>query len=328
MLNFVNKLRRGNLGELWVDSAGALKRLERLRCSEYLKEKILFFIENGYVIFEKEVSSQICDEIINDVNSVYDSPENYVVRNRGIYVDPAELSGGLGVGDRIIDLYSISNAARKAVFSENVANFMHAVFSESAIAMQELYFEYGSQQAVHQDTAYVISKSPLSLMASWIALEDVSEGDGELIYYPKSHRFKHFYFGDKQKGWSKNRDGDELHRKFLDQLHDQAQARGLKLTKFLPKKGDVLLWHADLAHGGSRRKNTSTRKSLVTHFVPKTVKPKYTEHLKSDYYEHPSGNGHFFSSRHYKLSDLKRGSDASIIYDAGVSARRAQNEEV
>ena len=65
--------------------------------------------------------------------------------------------------DRIIDLYAVSAAARAAVFTPRVAALLQAAFAEPAIAIQSLYFEYGSQQSIHQDTAYVVSRRPLGL---------------------------------------------------------------------------------------------------------------------------------------------------------------------
>ena len=55
---------------------------------------------------------------------------------------------------------------------------------------------------MHQDTAYVVvQKSPLSLAASWIAMEDIQEESGELQYYEGSHRIPDFTFNDTSKSW-------------------------------------------------------------------------------------------------------------------------------
>jgi ectoine hydroxylase-related dioxygenase (phytanoyl-CoA dioxygenase family) len=50
---------------------------------------------------------------------------------------------------------------------------------------------------------------------------------------------------------------------------------------FLGKAGDVLIWHADLAHGGAPIKNVGqTRHSLVTHFCPASDEPFYRRTAK------------------------------------------------
>ncbi len=52
--------------------------------------------------------------------------------------------------------------------------------------------------------------------------------------------------------------------------------------KFRARKGDVVIWHADLVHGGSPvTREGSSRNSLVTHFSPVDVDPEWfgaTEH--------------------------------------------------
>ena len=58
------------------------------------------------------------------------------------------------------------------------------------------------------------------------------------------------------------------HDSFLASLHKDAQDYGHVRGSFLARKGDILIWHADLAHGGSPVKHPGiTRKSLVTHFT-------------------------------------------------------------
>lgn len=54
------------------------------------------------------------------------------------------------------------------------------------VAFQTLTFQCCLQQGIHQDTAFVRTNSPMEFMASWIALEDIQPGTGELEYYPRS----------------------------------------------------------------------------------------------------------------------------------------------
>ena len=66
------------------------------------------------------------------------------------------------------------------------------IFDDSPLLFQSLSFEKGSQQGMHQDTAYIVVDSPLELAASWIALQDVEPGSGELMYYEGSHRLPEY----------------------------------------------------------------------------------------------------------------------------------------
>ena len=310
---------------LWIDKEDALSKVSTL-CPKNLRSKVKKFIQDGYVVFERAVNEDIIDQIISDTEEARNNPTAFVLRNAGKYIDPSELSA-LGVGDRVIDIYGASKAARSAIHAPIISQFLETIFQRPAIAMQSLSFTYGSQQAIHQDTAYVISKKPLHLAASWLALEDVKEGVGELVYYPSSHRFKHFLFDEETKGWTKKIHGVGQHQKFLYQLHEQAKERGLKKASFLAKKGDILIWHADLAHGGNKiTTETTTRRSLVTHYCPENIKPKYYDIVADNYYEysfnHSNDSKALFASRHYKLKDLIENDTATIYFDGGVSNKR------
>ena len=119
---------------------------------------------------------------------------------------------------------------------------------------------------MHQDTAYVILRSPLEFVGCWIALEDVTEGSGELMYYEGSHRISEYLWGGKCRAMPLNViDQSE----YLKSLHTKSRAMKLPLRRHCPKKGDVLLWHADLVHGGAKITVPGrTRSSFVVHFCP------------------------------------------------------------
>ena len=69
----------------------------------------------------------------------------------------------------------------------------------------------------------------------------------------------------------------------LKSLVERSGERGLPLQTFLPKKGDALIWSADLAHGGSQIGDPSlTRRSLVTHYTSASTKPYYFRFLPAE----------------------------------------------
>jgi len=313
---------------LWIDAPDAADQVDRRVDDPVMREKVRTFIERGYVVFDKVIDADAVAAINRDIDAYRERPAEVVMKNAGAYVDPATVEA-MGRGDRMIDLYGRSPAAREAIFASPIATFLSLIFSEPAIAMQSLTFAYGSQQAIHQDTAYVVTTRPLSLAASWIALEDVTPGSGELIYYPGSHRFEPFRFSGTYKHWNQKRDGTEQHQEFLKGLHEKARANGLEIEAFLPKAGDALIWHADLAHGGSRITDpTRTRRSLVTHYTPQSVKPNYFNVVGEQYHELAHPSGHLFTSRHYDMKALAEGRAAAgvapIYHDGGVSQARAK----
>lgn len=311
----------GSFGELWIDDENYKCLKPYQDADEKLKKELDEFVRKGYLVFEGVVPDATINSILADIKGIYSHPKDYILKNKGKYIDPEDLNK-LGRADRIVDLYAVSRAAREAIMEPRIVSFLEYIFSEKPIATQSIYFEYGSQQAIHQDTAYVISEKPLSLAACWIALEDIHAGSGELIYYPGSNHFEHFMFSGKYKNYMPERDGQEQHQRFLKSLHEKAKARGITTERLLAKKGDVLMWHAELAHGGSRISNEHTRRSLVAHYVPRSVKATYRKHIENTYFELEHEGRGYFTSRHYDIAPLAEGDAARLIYDGGVTKRR------
>jgi hypothetical protein len=52
--------------------------------------------------------------------------------------------------------------------------------------------------------------------------------------------------------------------------------RGFDVQTFMARKGDVLIWHGDLLHGGAPIKDsTRSRKSFIAHLMPLGVMPTF-----------------------------------------------------
>src|SRR5262249_38466348 len=174
---------------------------------------------------------------------------------------------------KLVDVYEYLETARRVIFAPAIQRFLELIFDRPPLPHQGLSFSRGSKQPMHQDTAFVRVSSPMELVASWIALEDVTPGSGELQYYEGSHSFPEFLFDGRYK-WQPP--GNPELGAYYEHLSRCAEERQLSPSRFLARKGDVLIWSADLAHGGSAYTDTSrTRRSLVTHYSPCDCYPMY-----------------------------------------------------
>jgi phytanoyl-CoA hydroxylase len=177
-------------------------------------------------------------------------------------------------GKRIVEAHGTVPEARAPFLSDQMIEFLHGVLDQTPVLTQTLIFHTGSEQDLHQDTAFVVYDDPMKLVAAWVALEDVQPGSGELTYLVGSHRLPDFPFSSGDKN-AKRVPPEEV-KQYLAWLLEEGRRRGFETRTFRSKKGDILLWHADLVHGGAPLKDpTLTRKSLVGHFCPESVKPRY-----------------------------------------------------
>ena len=144
------------------------------------------------------------------------------------------------------------------------------------MAFQSLLFTYGTEQDMHQDTAFVPVSSPMEFVGCWIALEDIQTGTGELQYYEGSHRIpEHLWLG-RSRAKPYDYVDQEVEARVLASMHAKPRELGLPLVKYRPKKGDALIWHADLVHGGGKEpRRDTTRRSLVAHLCPVNCEPEW-----------------------------------------------------
>lgn len=294
-------------GGLWPDRLDALqeidRRLQRKRLDDADAQRLRHWCAKGYVILPQAVDPGVCDRVRADIELAWrEGHERLYILSPGSQKPDPLIAGSPTEGMRVVDAYAHLESARHVLFAEPIVRFLSILFEDEPLLFQSLSFEQGSQQGMHQDTAYVVVSSPLELAASWVALQDVVEGSGELMYYEGSHRLPEYHFGSGTKHWDPSREAaQQQHAEWGRLLHENSQRMGMPYRTFLPKKGDVLIWHADLAHGGAPPTDpAATRKSLVGHYCPRRCQPHYFSYLADRRTIVPWGGG-AYSSAYYGL---------------------------
>ncbi len=262
----------------WINRADALDVLagkhDKGLIDDTLAEQLRSLIERGFAHLPGAVAPSLVDRYRELFDRVWDAPprELMYIDNEG---HVARVNAG--VRDKIVRVVNLNlhfDAGPAIMFPDAVLRLLGAVYERPPVCFQTMSFRHGSRQPVHVDTAYLpLVSDPLDLLASWTALEDVEPGSGELIYYEGSHRIGEFLFDGRSKALSA---GPEQHDAFLEYLTTECERRGLPLRRFTPRKGDVLIWTADFAHGGGEvTRPGALRRSLVCHFMPYGTRPSF-----------------------------------------------------
>lgn len=240
-----------------------------------LRDALTSWKNDGVVIFPGAIPATALDAFDHELNRLIESPHDFhqeVKIGATSKHTPNCSSEELRACDnlRFNNIHYISPAARKLGLCPAVVRFLHHVFQETPCTMQTLTFNRGSQQPAHADFAFVYNQKNIAfLAASWIPLEDVHPDSGPLAYYPGTHNVVKFGFYDFGDGEIIMTDGTNLMSatEFGVWLNEEISRGRYPRRVFLPKRGDVLIWHAALVHEGSRINDKSrTRKSLVTHY--------------------------------------------------------------
>ena len=283
-------LYRSRYGGLWVDRRDAHDVLEGKRSRGEVTdddaEVLAKYIDDGYVVFPKATDESLIDDYLEFFEAAWDAPPQtiYMHWNRQvIYIDREHYDDVT----KVSDVHSYYANGGELVFPPPVLRFLTQIYERPPVVFQTMTMRKGSQENLHIDTGPLTLTEPMSIAASWVALEDVQLLSGEFQFVPGSHRLPELL----HYGTDKGHHGDyREYGTILETTLRMCEERGLKTAKFMAKKGDVLIWHADLMHGGAPIQDRSrTRKSLVAHFMPLGVMPTFFNCADVNAIPYPTG---------------------------------------
>lgn len=206
------------------------------------------FVKNGFMVME----GLIDEELVDAVNAEIDDA-----------IQCGYQGYKYGSSQRIEHLHAHYPNMRRLWLDRRHLRFADLIFNGRARPCQTLTYVFGSQQDAHQDTIHLTPFPAGYMCGIWIALQDVQEDSGELVVFPGSHREPRVYLSESgcqkvQSDWS--------------DFGAQVVPRWKEMTEryepfvYRPKKGTVLIWHENLLHAGSVRRDTSRpRRSVVIH---------------------------------------------------------------
>lgn len=167
---------------------------------------------------------------------------------------------------RIHDAWKISKEVQDIASNHVVLDTLFQLYGRKAIPFQTLSFKFGSEQHYHSDAVHFSSSPERFMCGVWVALEDITENNGPLIYFPKSHTWP--ILSNEMIGFNVLQTAQKPTQEiYHDTWKTMVNSVDCKPEVFLAKKGQALIWAANLLHGGLPiiDKN-STRWSQVTHY--------------------------------------------------------------
>jgi hypothetical protein len=167
---------------------------------------------------------------------------------------------------RVQDAWKFDDDVRAIACNAAVVDMLSALYGRKAFPFQTLNFPVGTQQPAHSDHIHFCSIPERFMCGVWVAFEDIDESNGPLFYYPGSHKWTSFQ--SEHLGISSRRDSFDVAVARFTRLYEELPEKmGLPREKFLARKGQALIWAANLVHGGSTHVDwTRSRWSQVTHY--------------------------------------------------------------
>jgi len=206
------------------------------------QKQIESFDEKGFLIADFGFNPVDLDTI---VSSLY----------RHFEIDPVSPA-------RVQDAWKFIDEVRRIAVNSNVRNSLQQLYGREAKPFQTLNFPIGTEQKPHSDTIH-FNTEPQGFMAGvWVALEDIDRDNGPLIYYPGSHKLAEYTMQDF--GLNPTVTSYPDYEKAIQRLLEEENIEPHYATI---KKGEALIWHANLLHGGAPRLDMNrSRYSQVTHY--------------------------------------------------------------
>jgi ectoine hydroxylase-related dioxygenase (phytanoyl-CoA dioxygenase family) len=267
---------------LWLDRLDWRERIAERRSAGSLTaeqaERLARFAEHGFVVIDLEAGAETFAGFEADVDRVWrEKPADLAYASGGPArrFPTADEARDRRHGSRIHDLHSHSGPALDLYLHPLVHETARLILGDDAVAIQSLYFQFGSEQILHRDPVVVPTGAPLRLLAAWIALEDIHPDSGALVYVPESHRLPYYEFAPGVYEFDGRTMGAAEAAAATAFDDEQARRHGLEPELFTPRRGQTLIWHASLRHGGSPvRDPERTRKSFVVHFSTAGTYPR------------------------------------------------------
>jgi ectoine hydroxylase-related dioxygenase (phytanoyl-CoA dioxygenase family) len=237
----------------WFDRPDALavidRRLAAGELSAHDAQHLRDFVLRGYVVLEDLLDDAVVDAVNLEIDdAIAKGWQGYVYES----------------SQRLERLHEQYPAMRRLWVDRRHLRIVDLIFGVPAWPCQTLTYVFGSQQDAHQDTIHLTPFPAGYMCGTWIALEDIVPDSGELVVYPGSHREPRIYMKDtgcpKVVGGDWSAFGERVVSGWI------AQSKRFEPVVYRPRKGTVLIWHENLLHAGSLRRDMSrSRRSVVIH---------------------------------------------------------------
>lgn len=243
---------------LWLDWPSFETLVNERTEDLFLRHHARNLSRDGFTHIPGSMPLALCDEVVADFHRYCEKHSD----------QSAKFADQYGQHSRLCNFHLASPPALKIALDENVMRLLDFLFGRRSAVFSSLVFEKGSQQAIHRDGPYFRTEPAGFFFGVWTALEDVAEAAGPLVYLRGGHRVE-VTPDQVRRRHEAEKPKEDLGVFYNRIVAETCDARGLKPESPFMRKGDTLIWHPDLPHGGKPiLDRMKTRKSIVVHYGP------------------------------------------------------------
>lgn len=224
------------------------------------------WVSDGYVILDRLIAPDVLDEVWGGYEKAIHSGKIKLLPEAAGENDPWP--------GRYLNPHKKVGAFCRILKHPALLRALSVLLGRDLKPLQTIASHKGSQQGLHSDSIHMTTYPLGYLIACWIAMEDIHPDSGPLVYYPGTHKLPHLFSKDvgiteedfRREGYA------PYHAKYEPRIREVVEQHGSEAHFFHAKKGDVLIWHANLIHGGSERRDLAySRRAIVCHYFGKSA---------------------------------------------------------
>ena len=203
----------------------------------------------GYLVIDDVIAPGTLDAIVTELEGSFGKP-------------PREEGGVRYFRRRIQDAWKVNDNVKALALAPPVLGLLEDLYGRKPLPFQTLDFLKGTEQAAHSDAIHFSTIPEGYMCGVWVALEDIDADNGPLVYYPGSHKFPYLRPADigLEAKWDDYPDYEQY-------VADLLEREKLEPAYGTIKKGQAIVWAANLLHGGAPQRDPDrTRLSQVTHY--------------------------------------------------------------
>ena len=242
-------------------------------CFRSLDSAALDYLKSeGYVVLRGVLSTSACDETRRAFAEEVKPFRGFLYRQTTARAERNQFNAHGHVMNPLLNLQDLDSqrfgrlrrSALDAFTASPMVAALRGALGEDPKLVQSMYFEGNSATWAHQDTYYLDSERVGTMVAAWIALEDIHPGAGRFYVYARSHRI------------DLARNGGDFdvafhHDRYKKLIVNLIRDQRLELRAPALATGDVLFWNAKTIHGSLETRGTAkSRQSLTAHYIPKS----------------------------------------------------------
>lgn len=231
------------------------------------------FHNNGYIVVPNSVDLYEINRALNDYSA-------WVEGNKDTYETNRKPNGN---PPRLVDSHSEIKSICSLFENNSSVPVQDFLFGYETSIYTSLFFEVSTEQPIHRDVPVFRTSPENFYFGMWVALEDATVDNGTLNVIEGGHRVDVNQYEIAAKFYNDPYKipelSDEMWNAYQEEVFNACHKENLVIKPITINKGDTLVWHPLLPHGGGEILcSGSTRHSIVFHTVPYGM-PVYRQNI-------------------------------------------------